>query len=133
MSFSEKIKENHQVLKKCEAVSAFNVGASRAYYCAFINIKRYLIAKDYDYNQFLAHIDKTEEREYSHGTIKRALFECLLKNKNNIKNISQLNVIDNLYRKRKIADYDEKEISNTQFYDSLKELEIIETILGAVQ
>lgn len=133
MSFSEKIKENHKILKKCEDLAAFNVGASRAYYCAFINIKKYLIERGYDYRQFLEHIGKTEDREYSHGTIKRALFECLLDNKNHIQNISQLNVIDNLYRKRKIADYDDKVISNTQFYDSIKELDIIETILGVVK
>ena len=130
MGYSEKIQENKRIVKKCRDISAFNVGASRAYYCAFISIKKYLVGKEYDYSQFLVNIEKTSEREFSHGTIKRALFECLMRNGNTLSNSSKLNVIDNLYRKRRIADYDDKCITNSQFEDSVRELEIIMNVIG---
>lgn len=133
MGYSEKVLENQKVLKKCRDVSAYNVGASRAYYCAFINIKKYLVSKGYDYSQFLEDIGKTGEREFSHGTVKRALFNCLLANGNALSNVSQINVMDNLYRKRRTADYEDRDVSSSQFDDSIRELAIIEAILGAAK
>lgn len=130
MGYQEKISENRRALKKCADISAHNVGASRAYYCAFIGIKKYLISQGYDYNQFLIDMGKCGEREYSHGTIKMALFKCLMDAGHKISNISQLNVLDNLYRKRRIADYEDKDISKVQFEDSMRELTVVEQILG---
>ncbi|HQF74358.1 MAG TPA: hypothetical protein PK786_10755 [Treponemataceae bacterium] len=133
MSFADKVIENQRILKKCKDVSAFNVGASRAYYCAFIDIKRYLISKGYDYNQFLGDIGKTGERVFSHGTVKKALFQCLLEHGNILSNVSQLNVLDNLYWKRRTADYEDRGITSTQFDDSIRELGLIESVLGAAK
>lgn len=131
MGYAEKVAENERALRKCTDISAFNVGASRAYYCAFIKIKSFLIANGYDYDSFLMAIGRSQERDYSHGTIKKALFDCLLGSGKTISNVSQINVLDNLYRKRRTADYEEKEISKTQFEDSLRELSIVLAIIGA--
>ena len=129
MSYIDKINEHKQILKKCKDSAAFNIGAGRAYYCVFISIKKYLVDKQFDYLTFLRDSNKSNERAYSHGTIKAALFKCLLNNKNTITDISKLNIIDNLYRKRKIADYDERNISEIEFLDSFKEMKIILDIL----
>jgi hypothetical protein len=75
---------------------------------------------------------KSGERDYSHGTIKKALFDCMLSDGKTISNASQLNLLDNLYRKRRIADYEDRDIIEPQFRDSLRELSVIETILGAI-
>ena len=133
MGYAEKIDEHQRMLKKCKDISAFNIGAGRAYYCAFISIKKYLLDKRFDYPAFLQGINKPYERPFSHGTIKGALFKCLLDNKNTVKNIAQLNVLDNLYHKRRIADYEEKNISKTEFLTSLNEMEIVLNILEAAQ
>ena len=133
MSYAEKIDEHHRMLKKCKEISAFNIGAGRAYYCAFISIKKYLLDKRFDYQAFLQGINKSHERPFSHGTIKVALFKCLLDNKNTVKNIAQLHVLDNLYHKRRIADYEEKNVSEAEFLASLNEMEIVLNILEAAQ
>lgn len=129
MSYTDKINEHKKILKKCQDSAAFNIGAGRAYYCAFISIKNYLISKKFDYSTFLTEIKRSNEREYSHGTIKHALCKCLLDNKNTIRDISKLFVIDNLYKKRRIADYTEKNISNAEFLASCEEMKIILDIL----
>lgn len=133
MGYAEKIDEHQRLLKKCKKSSAFNIGAGRAYYCAFISIKKYLLDKQFDYFAFLRANNKSNERVYSHGTIKAALFKCLLDNKNTVKSIAQLNVLDNLYRKRRIADYEERNITEGEFLDSLNEMEIVLNILEAAQ
>jgi len=133
MGYAEKIDEHQRMLKKCKRSAAFNIGAGRAYYCAFISIKKYLLDKQFDYLAFLRANNKSNERTYSHGTIKAALFKCLLENKNTVKNIAQLNVLDNLYRKRRIADYEERNISEAEFLASLNEMEIVLNILEVAQ
>lgn len=130
MAYAAKIEENSRALKKCRDISAFNVGASRAYYCAFIKAKYYLESMGFDYRQFLVSIGLPNEKLYSHGTIKRAVISCMIKNGKTIKNIAQINVLDNLYNKRKIADYQDIEISLQQFEDSMREVEIVTSIIG---
>jgi len=129
MGFVEKINENHRILKKCLALSAYNVGASRAYYCVFTQIKKYLIAKNFNYEAFLEEINKPWERKFSHGTIKEAVVKVLLQDKEMDLNISNINVIDNLYYKRRKADYTERNISKKEFEDSINEMRKIEEIL----
>lgn len=132
MGYDDKVVENRRVLKKCRDLEAYNVGASRAYYCAFIGIKKYLINNGYDYKKFLMNIGNCGEREYSHGTVKKALFDCIICSGKKISNVNQLNILDNLYRKRRVADYEDKSIVLQQFDDSIRELDIIESILGAL-
>lgn len=132
MSYLEKIEENKRVLKKCTDINAYNVGASRSYYCAFLSMKNFLTSKNFDYKFFLKEIGRQDEREYSHGTIKQALFRCLLSNGYTLREISSLNKIDNLYFKRRIADYKKKNITENEFNDSLAELNAITSIIGAM-
>ncbi len=124
MSFDLKIKENQELLKHCKSVNAYNTGASRAYYCAFHILKNYLIINNFDYIDFLNRINKTTEHLYSHGTIGRAVYELLTK-QNKKQFINNLNVLDNLYRKRRKADYEEKYLIEKEFLESLDELNMI--------
>lgn len=130
MSFDDKIIENKKIVKKCSDLKTYNVGASRAYYCAFISIKRFLVNNGYDYSAFLLSIGKTNEREYSHSTIKRAFVECLLAQGKTIRNMSCYNFLDNLYYKRRTADYEDRVISQKQFDDSCIELDSILKLTG---
>lgn len=129
MGFNEKISENHKILEKCLEISAYNVGASRAYYCVFTSIKKYLTDRDFDYKAFLKKIKRPKDRLFSHGTIKQAIIEVLLKEKINKKIVCKLGLIDNLYIKRKVADYQDIDISEKEFKASINELKIIEEIL----
>ena len=129
MSYADKVKEHQRVLKKCELMKEYNVGASIAYYCAFLGIKGYLIDKSFDNAAFLNQNNLSKQRQYSHGTIQRAFIQCLLAHGNTIRNVSKLNAVDLLYKKRKKADYTDFNISDKEFNESILDLEDILNIL----
>jgi uncharacterized protein (UPF0332 family) len=126
MSFELKAVENLNVAKNCSKKSnSFNVGASRAYYAAFQKIKGYLLNEGFDYRAFLKKINKETERDFSHGTIIQALYQHILDKQLKGKSLSQVNVLDNLYSKRKKADYQAKMITNAELADSCQQAEKI--------
>lgn len=128
MPYTKKIDEYKKIIDKCDSMAAYNTGANRTYYCAFIKIKNYLITEGFDYEQFLDTIGKGDEREFSHGTIKKAFFDCLLANGNKIKSPHNINILDNLYKKRITADYKDRLINKTDFETCKRELKIIEDL-----
>ncbi|HOJ98603.1 MAG TPA: hypothetical protein PLW34_03475 [Termitinemataceae bacterium] len=130
MSLYQKAKENEQISAYCykEEISAYNAGASRAYYAAFQKAKAYMIEKKFDYEKFLQKI-KATEKPFSHGTIQRALVECLIVNGRDKNQIYKLNVWDNLYQRRIKADYKDKMISRDEMKASLQELNTVLTVI----
>jgi uncharacterized protein (UPF0332 family) len=46
MSFTAKVTENKKVAEMCLKTGAYNAGASRAYYSAFLHIKSFLKQKE---------------------------------------------------------------------------------------
>jgi uncharacterized protein (UPF0332 family) len=128
VSFTDKAIENKIVAQKCLTLNAFNAGASRAYYSAFLAAKKFLIENHFDYKTFLNRIGE-KQKEYSHGTIQRALIECLMANGKKPTDVYKLTVWDNLYKKRKRADYYPANISAVELRESLKELNTILSIL----
>lgn len=124
MPFTEKIDENKRVANKCKDIKAYNVGVTRAYYCAFLKAKDYLIDNNFNYAEFIKRRGISDGR-YSHGTILSAATECLLKNGKKPVDICKLGVWDNLYKKRIQADYEEESIIECELDSSLLELETV--------
>lgn len=74
-------------------------------------------------------IGSTEGKKYSHGTIQRAVIECLLKEGTNLSNLQGLTVWDSLYEKRKIADYYDSLIDETTLNRCLMDLDTVLSII----
>lgn len=128
MSYQDKAAENKRVAKKCMEIQAYNAGVTRAYYSAFQHIKAYLSGKQFDYKLFLQK-SNPNEREYSHGTIQAAITNCLIANGKSYADIYKLRVLDNLYVKRRRADYEETDIIEAELRDSLADLDIILSVV----
>jgi uncharacterized protein (UPF0332 family) len=103
-------------------------GVTRAYYSAFLHIKDYLLSKDFDYTDFLRRKGKNE-RSFSHGTIQEAAVSCLMVSGKKPIEVYRLAVLDNLYNKRRRADYEKEEIIEAELKTSLKDLD---TVLSTV-
>ena len=103
-----KAEENKRVAKKCKDIGCFNAGATRAYYSAFQRAKSYLEKNGFDYAAFLISIGAdTSERAFSHGTIQRAVVECMMRQGKSRADIYKLNIWDNLYNKRRLFSLNE--------------------------
>ena len=129
MSFKDKVAENKMVAKKCLELKAYNAGVTRAYYSAFLHIKDYLLRKNFNYENFLRS-KGLKEREYSHGSIQMAVVTCLQTNGNKPSDIFKLNIIDNMYRKRRRADYEKDSIIEVELKSSLDELDTVLSIVA---
>lgn len=129
MSFADKINENKMIAHECLQLKAYNAGASRAYYAAFLAAKKFLTDHKFDYKAFLKKIREEKQREYSHGTIQRALTEWLEANGRNENDVRKLVVWDNLYNKRKRADYFPNSITERELRDSLNDIDTILSVL----
>jgi uncharacterized protein (UPF0332 family) len=130
MGFREKSEENQRVAKKCSTTRAFNAGASRAYYSAFLLARHVLDKKQFDYPAFLTSRRLVDQKPYSHGTIERALVECLMRDGKNRLDIYRLSVLDSLYRRRIAADYRAESLSEVDLMDSLRELDDVIRVLS---
>jgi uncharacterized protein (UPF0332 family) len=128
MSYADKIIENQKVAKKCLVMGAYNAGVSRAYYSAFLKAKMFLRDNHFDYVAYLAR-KGSGDKAFSHGTIQAALVECLMKKGKDINEIYKLNVLDDLYAKRREADYNYENKVKTELTDSLNELDTVLSIL----
>jgi uncharacterized protein (UPF0332 family) len=128
MPYADKVIENKNVARKCLAMKAYNAGVSRAYYSAFLKAKMFLIDNHFDYEAYLKNRG-SNDRAFSHGTIQSALVKCLDGKGKEFNEICKLNVLDNLYRKRKQADYNYENKVEAELADSLKELDTVLSIL----
>ncbi len=84
---------------------SYNAAGGRAYYAAFQSITHYLISKNYDYIGFLQR-KGIDDKPYSHGTIKRALFDYLVSIGIKLFELKSINLLDHLYWIRRKADYE---------------------------
>jgi uncharacterized protein (UPF0332 family) len=128
MVFADKVAENKRVAEKCMEIKAYNAGVTRAYYSAFLSIKGYLIEKKFDYKDFLRQ-NKPDDREFSHGTIQAAATICLEENGRDPVDVSKLVVLSNLYKKRRRADYEQKNIIEDELKNSLNDLNTVLSIV----
>jgi len=126
MSFKDKVAENKRVAEMCLKAKAYNAGASRAYYSAFLHIKSFLRGNGFDYETFLLQ-NNLDDKVYSHGTIQHAVVACLFGKGKNPMDIYKLNCIDSMYKKRRRADYENDVIIEAELIDSLKELDTVLT------
>lgn len=131
VSYLEKSEENRRVAKKCTTLGAFNAGASRAYYSAFLRARYVLESKQFDYQAFLTRRHLNDQKPYSHGTIQRALVECLMQDGKKHPDVFKLGVLDSLYRRRIAADYHVGSLSEADLRDSLQELDDIVRVLAS--
>jgi uncharacterized protein (UPF0332 family) len=129
MGFASKAVENKIVAEKCLSMKTYNVGVSRAYYSAFLHIKNYLVSKQFDYKAFLNQ-RRSNDKEYSHGTIQNAVVDYLMRNGKNIADIYKLNLLDDMYNKRIKADYKSVDILEVELKNSLRELDTILSIVA---
>jgi len=128
MSYSDKVAENKRVAHKCMEIKAYNAGVTRAYYAAFQHIKAYLKGKGFDYKAFLWQ-NRSPDREFSHGTLKKAVTNCLMANGKKPADVYKLMVLNSLYAKRRKADYDKENILELELKTSLDDLT---TVLSVV-
>jgi uncharacterized protein (UPF0332 family) len=129
MSLLEKSKENERVAKKSLDMQAYNAGISRAYYAVFQRVEYKLRnSRGFNYGAFLANND-IKDGHIPHGKMQKAMAEFILTEK---KMVSRAKVIvyDNLYRKRRRADYTDQMCSKNDLTESLKEMSIIFEIIG---
>jgi uncharacterized protein (UPF0332 family) len=128
MAFIDKVAENKRVAEKCMEINAYNAGVTRAYYSAFLRIKGYLKDKAFDYEGFLRK-KGLNDRIFSHGTLQLAIVTCLMNNGKNLLDIYELKSLDDLYKRRRIADYEQVNIIEDELKTSLKELDRILAIV----
>lgn len=116
----ENIKLVEYVLdEKNESGTFFNALSSRLYYSVFQKAKALLLNRKFDYKAFLKEIKKDKDREFSHGTIKFAIKNVLLKeNISNDEINKYLSHWDNIYRSRRKADYETVFITENEFMEN---------------
>jgi len=129
MAFTDKSAENKRVAHKCMEIKAYNAGVTRAYYSAFQHIKAYLIGKRFNYKAFLRKIG-SEDREFSHGTLQKAVTDCLMATGKKPADVYKLSVLDSLYNKRRMADYGWENIVEPELKASLDELNTVLTVVA---
>jgi uncharacterized protein (UPF0332 family) len=128
MSYKDKVAENKMVAEKCLGFKAYNAGVTRAYYAAFLHIKDYLISNQFNYAKFLQQRG-SNDRIFSHGTLRSATVSCLMSNGKNPVDVYKLIALDNMYNNRRIADYESDNILESDLIDSLAGLK---TVLAVV-
>lgn len=129
MSYKDKVAENKMVAERCLVLKAYNAGVARAYYSAFQHIKDYLISKGFDYGNYLRRTNP-DEKEYSHGTLQGAVTQCLMDNGKKPHDVYKLTVFGNMYKKRRKADYEDKNIVEVELKDSLNELNTVMSVVA---
>jgi len=94
--------------------------AGRVYYAVFQAIKHFLEQEGFDYQRFLTKIHEPDQKEYSHGTLKRALCDHLMTKKLNLGDAGKIGTIDQLYRMRIEADYRKREYNEADLSSYLR-------------
>jgi uncharacterized protein (UPF0332 family) len=128
MSLLEKSDENKRTAKKCLDTRAYNAGISRAYYATFQGVEHALRSDpEFDYENFL--IDNQIDKDHiPHGKMQQAMTKFILAKKKTA-NLGKVIIYDNLYHRRREADY-----SNYMFkkQDLVRILNDMEVILGFI-
>jgi len=131
MSFTAKITEFKNSAINSQTTNCYNMGASRAYYSAYLHAREYLKAKKFAYKQFVSSLkDIKNPSDYAHETIFRALVDCLEKNGKPSDEIDKLAGWDNLYRKRIKADYYKEMIDQNEIRECVQ---ILNEILNVIK
>ena len=128
MSLKTKSIENFKIIEACNNnCESLNVATSRAYYCLFQAIKFILEKDGFNYDDFIRVNCRDGERVYSHGTIRNAFITHLKQTNGVIDPIFRTNLMkmDNLYRKRRKADYEDELISMPEFQRIFRDTAII--------
>jgi uncharacterized protein (UPF0332 family) len=129
MSLLEKSGENKRVAEKCLSLKAYNAGVSRAYYAAFQRADHFLsISGVFDYGEFLER-NRIERQYIPHGKMKQAIAECLLKT-GKAANLAKITIFDNLYHKRRKADYTDTMYGEDDLKISISDLEVVLAIIA---
>jgi uncharacterized protein (UPF0332 family) len=129
MSLLEKSMENERVARKSLAMKAYNAGISRAYYAAFQKVEYELRNRaNFNYGAFLAD-NQIEGDHIPHGKMQMAMVRFILENKKGA-NLAKVSVYDNLYRKRRKADYTDQMYRETDLTESISEMNTIFRIIG---
>lgn len=130
MSLKLKSDENSRTAKRCIEISAYNAGASRAYYSTFQRAKSLLKSKGFDYKSFRQKIGELGEKDFSHGTIQRALEYYLEHHHCSKDDIISLNRWDQLYYKRIRADYWNDMTTKQDLVEALSDMDTILEIIS---
>jgi uncharacterized protein (UPF0332 family) len=129
MSLLEKSDENKRTAQKCKETKAYNAGISRAYYATFQRVEYVLKSDpDFDYEDFLRTTIKTDKDHIPHGNMQLAMTKYLLAKKKGI-NLGKVIIYDNLYYRRRKADYSDHMFKESDLIHSLSDME---TILGLI-
>lgn len=132
-----KSQENETAANMCLQSGLYNAGASRAYYSAFQYAKAFLIRYNFDYETYLIGKSGNPQKDsFSHGTIVGALKKCI---EDNFPDTKQRATIENkmilmnqLYKNRRIADYENTPISKMDLNISLNALKEIKNSINAL-
>jgi hypothetical protein len=127
MGLLEKSDENKRIATECLEKKAYNAGISRAYYAAFQRAEYHLRTSGaFRYQAYL--VKNGVENHIPHGKMQSALVDCLISEKQRIKP-REINVFDELYRKRRLADYSDQMFDEPDLVLCLKDLDIILAVM----
>jgi uncharacterized protein (UPF0332 family) len=128
MSLLDKSKENARIAKKCLSLAAYSAGISRAYYAVF-QTAEYTLRNSgvFNYGAFLTD-NNIEGRYIPHGKMQKAVYECALGAGKTVK-LGRIAIYDNLYHKRRKADYTDKVCTEEDLNESIREMESILKII----
>jgi uncharacterized protein (UPF0332 family) len=129
MSLLEKSKENERVVRKCLVMKAYNAGISRAYYAVFQRVE-YMLRNsvEFNYGNFLTD-NQINENHIPHGKMQQAMVAFIMKRKKGV-NPAKAGVYDNLYRKRRKADYTDQMYNESDLMESIADMNTIFGIIG---
>jgi hypothetical protein len=130
MSLLEKSNENKRIARKCLDLEAYNAGISRAYYSAFQKAIYFIEhCEKFNYDAFLVK-NKVDRNYIPHGKIQLALLECLMISGKKI-SLGEIILFDNLYHKRRAADYMDTMFTSADLADCLTKLDTILKLIPA--
>jgi uncharacterized protein (UPF0332 family) len=128
MSLLDKSAENKKMAQKCLDLQAYNAGISRAYYAVFQRVEHTLHNNAiFNYRDFLRD-NQIVGDHIPHGKMQQAMVTYILKSGKKV-NLVGINVYDNLYRKRRKADYTDEMFTKNDLDDSIKDMN---TIFGII-
>ena len=131
-----KSQENEKVAIYCKENGHYNAGASRVYYAAFQFIVNFLKQNSFDYDAYAKTISIDPQKKFAHGTLSGAIRKYIADNfketkaSNEIAN--KMNLMMQLYSKRKKADYDDEKIQEEELAMSINSLNEIKCSINKI-
>ncbi|AEV29444.1 hypothetical protein SpiGrapes_1637 [Sphaerochaeta pleomorpha str. Grapes] len=132
MGLSEKSQENLEIVDICLRSGHYNAGINRAYYAAFQKIKDYLEGVGFSNEEF----DNfgNPYKPFSHGEIASVLITYLTGTVGvSYVKLANLYCYDDLYHKRKVADYYPNMMSKADLLDRQKQVIAICKLIDSVK